>query len=356
VRARAAVECIDLTREAGRLSAGGFWVVVGEFEGPVRAWRFADVELDADATSSAQTPIGDRPGMPPAVTGSGWHGPAGAAWTSSLDESAYLAGVESIREHVRLGDVYQVNLCRVMSAPLGERDGAEPSARELGRHLDVGNPAPYAGGVHVPVASATDPVWVVTSSPELFLRVQDGIVTSGPIKGTATTAEGLTAKDRAENVMIADMVRNDLQRVCRPGTVEVTELLAVEHHPGLVHLVTTVQGQLLDARPDWPALLEATYPPASVSGAPKHAAVGVIGRLEPVPRGPYCGAVGWIDADHGRAEIAVGIRTFWWTPDGGGTLRFGTGAGITWGSDPAAEWAETQLKAHRLVALASGPA
>jgi para-aminobenzoate synthetase component 1 len=106
-------------------------------------------------------------------------------------------------------------------------------------------------------------------------------------------------------------------------------------------------------------VLDATYPPGSVSGAPKHAALAIIDRIEPVSRGPYCGAIGWIDSDLGRAELAVGIRTFWWTgaaPSGGATLSFGTGAGITWGSDPAAEWEETELKARRLVGLASRPA
>ncbi len=193
----------------------------------------------------------------------------------------------------------------------------------------------------------------MTASPELFLRVAGGAVTSGPIKGTAPTPDGLTAKDRAENVMITDLVRNDLQRVCDPGTVEVTDLLAVEAHPGLVHLVSTVTGRL---RPGlrsgaslWPALLDATFPPASVSGAPKSSALRIIDALEPVPRGPYCGAIGWVDGD--EAVLAVGIRTFWWAD---GVLRFGTGAGITWGSDPAREWEETELKARRLVGLASG--
>jgi para-aminobenzoate synthetase component 1 len=220
---------------------------------------------------------------------------------------------------------------------------------------------------------------VVSASPELFLRLDGDLLTSAPIKGTATTPDGLTAKDRAENVMITDLVRNDLQPVCLPGTVEVTALLHVEHHPGLVHLVSTVQGRLdpdLAGTGDlWSRVLAATYPPGSVSGAPKSAALRVIADLEPVPRGPYCGTVGWIDADAGRAELAVGIRTFWWTaddpattaahapartPEGGvqpvtGTLRFGTGAGITWGSDPEAEWAETELKARRLIGLASAP-
>jgi para-aminobenzoate synthetase component 1 len=202
---------------------------------------------------------------------------------------------------------------------------------------------------------------VVTASPELYLRLDDGVLTSAPIKGTAASAVGLAAKDRAENVMITDLVRNDLQRVCRPGTVEVTSLLALEDHPGLVHLVSTVQGRLhpaVRAADDlWARVLGATYPPGSVSGAPKSSALRLIAALEPVRRGPYCGVVGWIDADAGRAELAVGIRTFWWRGDPStlaGTLHFGTGAGITWGSDPDAEWAETELKARRLIALASG--
>ena len=265
--------------------------------------------------------------------------------------------VEAVRAAIGRGDVYQVNLCRVLEAPLGPTAGAEPSAVGLAARLAGGNPAPYAGGIHVPAGADVPPVWVVSASPELFLRLDGtGSIASGPIKGTAATPEGLTDKDRAENVMIADMVRNDLQRVCAPGTVEVTDLLALEHHPGLVHLVTTVQGRLrTDPVPSWPEILTATYPPASVSGAPKSSALAAISALEPVPRGPYCGAFGWVDADAGRAEVAVGIRTFWWTAEGGGRLRFGTGAGLTWGSDAAAEWAETELKAHRLIGLASAP-
>lgn len=331
--ARGVVDHVDLIAHADQVTEG-FWAVVADFEGPVRAWRFAEVE--------------PQPGPP---TPGPWRGPGPGEWTTSLDRAAYLAGVAAVRDAIREGEVYQVNLCRVLAAPLAAHDG-EPDAAALAARLAAGNPAPYGGAIHVPAGGNTPPVWLVTASPELFVRVADGWITSGPIKGTAVTVEGLTAKDAAENVMIADMVRNDLQRVCRPGTVEVTDLLAVEAHPGLVHLVTTVRGALVDAT--WPGVLAATFPPASVSGAPKRAALGLIDRLEPVRRGPYCGAVGWLDADAGRAELAVGIRTFWWAPDGGGTLRFGTGAGITWESDPAAEWAETELKARRLVGLASG--
>ncbi|MCL3862300.1 chorismate-binding protein [Actinotalea sp. K2] len=344
ISAVGAVECIDLRTESHRLDGGGFWAVVGDFEGRVRAWRFAEVERDPESV-----PV-DRPGSARA-----WTGPPASTWASSLGSCAYQAAVTEIRRAIRSGDVYQVNLCRVLQAPLAALDGREPDPEALTSVLARGNPAPYSGLVHVPGGRHLPPVWVVTASPELFLRVEGGLIASGPIKGTASTPAGLTDKDRAENIMIVDLVRNDLQQVCVPGTVEVVGLLEVEQHPGLVHLVSTVQGRLVSAMPPWGRILDATYPPASVSGAPKRAAVTAIERLEPVPRGPYCGAVGWIDADSGRAEIAVGIRTFWWTAEDGGLLRFGTGAGITWGSDPAAEWAETELKADRLIGLASAP-
>ena len=333
------VEHADLRVRPDALATPGWWALVGEFEGRVDAWRFAHV-----APAGAAAPVT-------------WRGPARDAWVSSLDRPAYLAAVDAVRAHVREGDVYQANLCRVLSAPLPTEAGREPDARALAARLAAGNPAPFAGGVHVPAGGAVPAAWVVTASPELFLRVGDGVVTSGPIKGTAATTDGLTAKDRAENVMITDLVRNDLQRVCVPGTVRVTDLLGTEHHPGLVHLVSTVAGDLDPAVRDAPdalaRVLAATYPPGSVSGAPKRSALRVITDLEPVPRGPYCGLVGWAHvAADGRltAELAVGIRTFWWTD---GVLRFGTGAGITWASDAAREWDETELKAARLVALAS---
>jgi para-aminobenzoate synthetase component 1 len=213
--------------------------------------------------------------------------------------------------------------------------------------LAAGNPAPYAGLLRLPRHG----VHVASASPELFLRRAGGVVESSPIKGTGRTAADLREKDRAENVMIVDLVRNDLGRVCATGSVTVPALCAVEQHPGLVHLVSTVRGELR-AGAGWSDLLDATFPPGSVTGAPKLAALDVIRDLEPVHRGPYCGAFGWVDADAGTGCLAVGIRTFWREAD---LLKFGTGAGITWGSDPESEWAETELKAERLVALASAP-
>jgi para-aminobenzoate synthetase component 1 len=350
-RARGVAAYADLRSHPEALATGGWWAVVAEFEGAVHAWRFDDVVRESDG--AAPGPAG--PPAPP------WHGPAPEAWTSSMPREEYRAAVDAVRRAVKEGEVYQANICRVLSAPLapeGGRDGdREPSATALAAVLAAGNPAPYSGGIHVPADSeaavaGSPPVWVVSASPELSLAVGGGYVTSRPIKGTGRTAADLQEKDRAENLMITDLVRNDLQRVCRPGTVEVTHLLEVEHHPGLVHLVSTVRGRLAAQDPVavWRGLIDAALPAGSVSGAPKSSALRLIRRLEPVPRGPYCGGIGWIDADAGTAELAVGIRTFWWHD---GVLRFGTGAGITWGSDPEAEWAETELKASRLIALAS---
>jgi para-aminobenzoate synthetase component 1 len=309
------------------LDGGGWWAVVITFEGLVRLWRFADVV---------------RAGRPEAR--GRWRAPPPEAWSTSLGRPAYLAGVHEIRRRIREGEVYQVNLCRVMSAPVPAH--ADPWA--LAARLAAGNPAPYAGVIDVPACGALPATRLVSASPELFLSRDGDVVQSSPIKGTAPTAAGLLPKDEAENVMIVDLVRNDLQRACRPGSVEVPSLLRVERHPGLVHLVSSVRGRLTEGT-GWRALLDATMPPGSVSGAPKSSALRAIADLEPVPRGPYCGAVGWVDADRGRACLAVGIRTFWVEE---GSVRFGTGAGITWGSDPQREWEETRLKAERLVGLA----
>jgi len=317
------------------LDRGGWWAVVLTFEGDVRLFRFARVRR-------APLPPPRRP----------WAGPAPGDWTSSLDEAAYRAGVTEIRRRIREGDVYQVNLCRVLSARL-PAGAPRPDPWALAARLARGNPAPFAGVLDVPPGDdAVDGAgaWIVSASPELFLRREGDVVTSSPIKGTAVEPGGLLPKDEAENVMIVDLVRNDLQRACRPGSVAVPSLLAVERHPGLVHLVSTVTGRLVEGA-GWAALLAAAAPPGSVSGAPKASALRAIADLEPVARGPYCGGIGWVDADRGTGCLAVGIRTFWAAT---GHLHFGTGAGITWDSDPAGEWEETRLKARRLIALAGG--
>jgi para-aminobenzoate synthetase component 1 len=261
-----------------------------------------------------------------------------------MSRQDYIDAVEIVRDHIARGDVYQANVCRVLSAELPHSEAADVGG--LAALLAAGNPAPHAGVVHLPGAGIS----VVTASPELFLRRTGAVVDSGPIKGTGRTAADLTAKDDAENVMIVDLVRNDLGAVCRTGSVTVPHLLALEEHPGLVHLVSTVRGELRD-EVGWGELLAATFPPGSVTGAPKSSALRIIHEVERAPREPYCGAVGWVDADRRSAELAVAIRTFWVRD---GVLRFGTGAGITWGSDAEREWDETELKAERLLAVAAG--
>lgn len=265
-----------------------------------------------------------------------------------MDEDAYCAGVERIRGAIEAGTVYQANLCRILSASMP--DGAADDVAGLHRLLERGNPSPHGGFLRLP----THDVAVVSASPELFLSVRNTdegrVVVSGPIKGTGATAADLTEKDSAENVMIVDLVRNDLSRVCAPGSVTVPALLEVQEHPGLVHLVSRVRG-MLRSDVTWSGLFAATFPPGSVTGAPKSSALRVIDECESASRDFYCGAFGWIDADTGEAELAVTIRTFWLRD---GVLRFGTGAGITWASDARREWEETELKARRLVEVASG--
>ncbi|POX37927.1 chloride transporter [Streptomyces sp. Ru73] len=321
----------DVTSDPAALDSAGWWAVVADFEGRLVCARFGDVRED--------------PGGGPRGA---WRGPAPSAWTSSLDRAAYTAGVRRIREHIAAGEVYQANLCRILSAPLPEPDHADVDA--LTALLAHGNPAPYAGTVRLPAHG----VEVATASPELYLRRDGRTVESGPIKGTGRTADDLLEKDHAENVMIVDLVRNDMGRVCATGSVTVPALCAVEPHPGLVHLVSTVRGELAEGA-GWPELLVGTFPPGSVTGAPKRSALDIIESLETAPRGPYCGGIGWVDADRRTGELAVGIRTFWIDrrAAAGPVLRFGTGAGITWGSDPDREWDETELKAARLLAVAS---
>jgi para-aminobenzoate synthetase component 1 len=321
---RLATGLVERSDDPGVLDGRGWWAVVMTYEGALTCARFADVR-------AAPLPAAPMP----------WRGPDPATWSSSLERAAYEAGVATIRDRIAAGEVYQANLCRVLSAPLPA--GADLAG--LAGVLAAGNPAPYAGVVRLP-----GEVEVVCASPELFLDRHDDIVRSRPIKGTAATADGFLPKDVAENIMIVDLVRNDLGRVAVTGAVDVPQLCGVEPHPGLAHLVSTVRARLRSGV-GWPDLLAAAFPPGSVTGAPKSSAVRLIDALEPVPRGPYCGAVGWVDADRREAALAVGIRTFWRS---GSMLHFGTGAGITWGSDPRREWAETELKAARLVGLASG--
>ncbi|MGP3990250.1 chorismate-binding protein [Streptomyces sp. 3N207] len=337
-----ATDLRDVTSDPEALDSSGWWAVVADYEGGLCCARFGDV----------------RPAPLPAPVPGRWRGPAAGSWVSSLDRAGYTEGVRRIRAAIGTGDVYQVNLCRVLSAPLPDPSPGAADIDQLTARLALGTPAAYAGTVRLPAHG----VEIATASPELYLRRTGRTVESGPIKGTGRSAADLGEKERAENVMITDLVRNDLGRVCVPGSITVPQLCAAEPYRGLVHLVSTVRGELPETAETpgtgpgaWARLLGDTFPPGSITGAPKSSALRLIDELETVPRGPYTGGIGWVDADRGIGELAVGIRTFWIEHDHPRPLlRFGTGAGIIWDSDPEQEWRETELKASRLLAVASG--
>lgn len=317
-----ATDLLEVSHDLTDLDRPGFWAVVGTFEGAWTLARFGRV----------------RQGHLPA-THRDWLPISPDEWRTSLERSAYESAVQFIREEIAAGSVYQVNICRVLSAPMG--GGHDLLA--LAHLINAGNPAPHSSFLRLPE------IEIVCASPELFLRRDGAELMSSPIKGTGVEAADMGEKDAAENVMIVDLVRNDLGVVAQTGSVEVPRLLAVEAHPGLYHLVSDIKAQLVEGT-TWPQIISATFPPGSVSGAPKSSALRLIRQMEKAPRGPYCGAIGWVDGD--RASLAVGIRTFW--SEGDNFLYFGSGAGITWGSNPQAEWEETELKAARLIGLASG--
>jgi para-aminobenzoate synthetase component 1 len=253
-----------------------------------------------------------------------------------------MARVARVLEHSRAGDCYQVNLPRTL-----EWD-AEPDPVALFGALTVRAPAPHATLLRLPLSGGT--AAVASASPERFLSWRGTAVETRPIKGTAAVADALThsPKDHAENVMIVDLARNDLGRVCRTGSIHVPALCATERHPGLAHLVSTVRGERRDDV-GLGALLRATFPAASITGAPKPRVLQLIEDLEPVRRGVYCGAIGWIDTAHHEGDLAVAIRTF---TVAHGRTTLGVGGGIVADSDPQREWDETRLKAGRLLRAA----
>jgi para-aminobenzoate synthetase component 1 len=272
-------------------------------------------------------------------------------WRTGLERDEFCDRVDAVLALLRAGECYQVNLTRRLTCD----DAVDAIA--LHHWLARSHPAPHLSLLHLPDVGPG--IAVVSASPERFLRVHQRVVETRPIKGTAATRAALRAssKDRAENVMIVDLARNDLGRVCSPGSVGVPSLCALESHPGLHHLVSTVRGRLRDDV-GVGALVRATFPPASITGAPKPRVLQVIEDLEPVRRGVYCGALGWIDTtdgDPGRvsADLAVAIRTFTVLGTrGAGSTHFSVGGGIVADSTPGAEWAETELKAARLLAVA----
>ena len=277
---------------------------------------------------------GVQPAEPRAV-------PLLAPFRSSMDRDDFEAGVEAVRTAIERGDIYQANLTRRLTTPF--RGNPWP----LYRALSVGDPALFAAYLDLGERRA-----IVSASPEAFLRLDPaGNVRTDPIKGTRRRGHDrasdrrlaadllASAKDRAENIMIVDVLRNDLGRVCLPGSVRVPRLCRLERTDAVQHLVSTVVGRLNPGR-DAFDLLAAAFPGGSITGAPKIRAMELLDTLEPVARGPYTGAAGWIGAD-GALATSILIRTF--IADGQ-QLSLQVGGGMTWRSDPAQEWDETVAK------------
>jgi para-aminobenzoate synthetase component 1 len=277
------------------------------------------------------------------------------ALTADHPDAWFLDGVARVLEYLRAGDAYQVNLSRRRSAACAP-GGAAPVA--LAAALRARAPAPHAALI----ASVDGEGALVGNSPERFLALDtDGRLETRPIKGTRSRGETAEAdqaaaaelaaspKDRAEHAMIVDLERNDLGRVCRTGSVEVASLARVIALPTVFHLVSTVRGRLR-GEVGLEALLEATFPGGSITGAPKRRAMQIIDELEATPRGPYTGATGWLGAA-GDLDLAIAIRT---AVVRSGRLSLSVGGGVVADSTPEGELAETEVKARAFAALA-GP-
>ncbi len=274
----------------------------------------------------------------------------GIGLRSSFTHRGYLDAVTRVREYIIAGDIFQANLSQRFEVPL------EEDPWHLYRRLREVNPAPFAAYLEF------DGVSVASASPERFLRVDTaGQVETRPIKGT--TPRGLSPqhdaalsralrdseKDRAENLMIVDLLRNDLSRVCRPGTVRVPELFALERYRTVHHLVSTVVGDLAPGR-DATDLLASAFPGGSITGAPKVRAMEIIAELEPSRRGIYCGSIGYLSVT-GAMDTSIVIRTL---VAAGGRVTFSAGGGIVADSDPESEYQETLHKARALITALAG--
>ncbi len=292
-----------------------------------------------------------RAGSDPAMARSGVARPAPIpplVFASGTDRAAWDGGVATVRSAIEAGELYQANLARRLAAPF---DG---DPWPVYRRLRAGEPAAFAAYLDLGRERSGGRRAIISASPEPFVALDAAnTIRADPIKGTRprglTRAEDrllaaellASPKDRAENTMIVDVLRNDLGRISRPGSVRAPRLWRLERTPSVQHLVSTIAGRLAPGR-DAFDLLAATFPGGSVTGAPKIRAMALIESLEPVRRGPYCGAALWVDAA-GAMGSSILIRTF--VADGR-QLTLHVGGGITWRSDAAAEWEETRTKAR----------
>jgi para-aminobenzoate synthetase component I len=314
----------------------------------VRERLHTDVEAHFDQRDAAAVATTGLPPSPlPAPSfpvKDGWWNPR-LALRSSFTHRDYLAAITRVRQYIFQGDIFQANLSQRFEAPLNE------PAWSLYRRLRTRNAAPFAAFLDFPDGA------VLSASPERFLRVDiGGHVETRPVKGTRprgvsaeedaalAVALATSAKDQAENLMIVDLMRNDLSRVCSPGTVSVAELFGLEHYATVHHLVSTVVGDLtpgLDAFD----LVRASFPGGSITGVPKIRAMEIISELEPSGRGVYSGSIAYLSVT-GAFDSSIAIRTI---AGVGGRLYFSAGGGIVADSDPEQEYRETLDKARGMI-------
>ncbi|MBT9383755.1 aminodeoxychorismate synthase component I [Pseudooceanicola sp. CBS1P-1] len=330
----------------------GFYDVICAFDRQARRFWICSSGLPETAPDARARRAGARL----AETLARLDGPAPAAlpappgiqdWRSNFTAESYGAAIEALREHIRCGDIYQANLAQRFEAALPP--GFDPWA--LYQRLRRTNPAPFAAYLR------DGDTTFASSSPERFLSLREGRVEARPIKGTcrrhpdpsedAARAAALLAseKDRAENVMIVDLLRNDMSRVCAPGSVEVPVLCGLESYASVHHLTSVVTGRLRDGLGPVD-LIEACFPGGSITGAPKIRAMDILTEQEGIARGIYCGSIGYIGFD-GAMDLNIAIRT---AVLGDGRAVVQAGGGITLLSDPGAEYTETLDKAERLFA------
>lgn len=258
---------------------------------------------------------------------------------------SYMEKVHAVRNEIARGNVYQANLTRT------ETWAIDGDTRQFARRLAAANPAPFSCCIRMPDWT------IVSSSPERFLKLADGRLTASPIKGTIGRGSDPTEdrrlaeflqhdmKNRSELAMITDLLRNDLGRVCEPGTVRVDGFPVLESYANVHHLVSHISGQLVRGT-GLKEILAATFPGGSITGCPRIAAVHLLDRLEPEPRGIYTGAIGWMQADLTACDLNIAIRTCALNAD---ILTFGVGGGIVWDSEPDLEYDETVVKGRSIV-------
>lgn len=309
--------------------------------------RLKDSAIDRNIRDLAELVSGEAPAKQSSQ--SVWD-----AWAAHPSQQAYQDNVREVHENILDGEIYQANIAHLWERPAA---GIEAAFKE---YLAVRSltQAPFSSFCRFETRTLS------CFSPERLVSMDAGRkVRAEPIKGTARRSQDAagdeqaaemlrqSAKDRAENIMIVDLLRNDLSRVCEPQSVEVTRLCEIERLPNIFHLVSTIEGRLRNGA-DVVDLLNAVFPGGSVTGAPKLRAMEIIDALEPASRGAFCGSLGYIGYD-GACDFNIMIRTIEHLD---GLSRYWSGAGLTLSSDPEQEWREVQLKAERILGLGEGRA